>query len=115
MFKTAIVAAILAVSTLTMVDHGMRLSWANECRVGDQIQCPDKLWWFARSCETDGECEAIGGPASLSWASVPASHERDGYDADKRLAGYGCEGAKGKVLLAVEEDELPRCARIEEL
>ena len=65
---------------------------------------------------------AIGAvPATL----LPLAYEREAQRAEDRaweardmlavhVVGYGCVGASGP-LLATEEDNLPRCARIEAL
>ena len=59
--KNLICTVTIVVGLLTMADHALRVDWANQCRQGDTITCPDKLWWFQSSCETDADCISIAG------------------------------------------------------
>ena len=44
--KRFIITLIISIVVLTLLDHGMRLHWYNQCQQSDQITCPTKLWWF---------------------------------------------------------------------
>lgn len=101
-FGKIVVGAVAALTLFTAADHGMRLDQASLCMRDDQTTCPETLWWFADGCVTDSECEAIAGP----W-------DKGTYPDEFALVGWGCEGAGDKPLFRNEEDEFPRCERIE--
>jgi hypothetical protein len=101
--RKIVVGALAALTLFTAFDTGMRRDQARLCLMGDQLPCPTKLWWFQRSCETDSECYAVAGP----W-------DKGTYPDEFALVGWGCEGAGDKPLFRNEEDEFPRCDRIEE-
>lgn len=69
--------AIAALALFTAADHGLRKMQVIECQLGDEMPCPDKLWWFARPAETDGELMALTGVHPLDVD----------YPDEKRLAG----------------------------
>lgn len=59
--KRHIAGALVALAFFTAGDHMMRLDQARLCQIDDALECPARLWWLARDCETDGECALIAG------------------------------------------------------
>lgn len=45
-FLVILTTLSVIIMVLTLLDHGMRLQWLNDCQQNDQITCPTKLWWF---------------------------------------------------------------------
>lgn len=58
--KGAAFALVVAI-ILTVTDHGMRKTWMAECMRGDTVTCPDKMWWFERGADSDGELMELSG------------------------------------------------------
>jgi hypothetical protein len=42
-----IAGALAALALFTTFDHAMRVDQRAMCMQGDEITCPDALWWFS--------------------------------------------------------------------